>query len=160
MSFAWRPDNWQNPQPPEAQQLPEATEDQPHHSLAVRITALVLLVAFIVSTLYFMSRSTILVYHQQQPERDMRGCARNLEYLNRHVVAHAKTHDRFPAHLDDALPGFSRDLPFCPAAGRDTYSSSYCVSSDGQTYTVFCQGHFHDDAGLDADYPRIRNSLR
>lgn len=65
----------------------------------------------------------------------------------------ADSQGRFPTRLGQLTPNYLRVIPNCPAGGKDTYSATY-VSSGG-AFTLFCQGHYHQKAGvIKPDYPR------
>lgn len=49
----------------------------------------------------------------------------------------------YPMNLQSLRPDFFADIPRCPAAGVDTYSSSYAASSETGAFTVFCSGRNH-----------------
>jgi len=63
---------------------------------------------------------------------------------------------RYPASLKLLVPAYLRNVPTCPSAHKDTYSSSYSCHNDPYMYTIFCRGHNHINAGLSPNLPRYR----
>lgn len=60
----------------------------------------------------------------------------------------------YPRSLKQICPLYLKTLPTCPAAGKDTYSSSYKVIVNPDAYTVFCSGHNHKNEGVPQNYPQ------
>lgn len=60
---------------------------------------------------------------------------------------------RYPLDMKKLTPNYLKVIPTCPDAGRDTYSASYKVSSNPDSFSFCCQGQNHAEAGLPADYP-------
>lgn len=56
----------------------------------------------------------------------------------------AKNGGKFPKRLSDLTPKYIRRIPFCPAEGADTYSSTYVVSEDCREYFFKCGGSSHE----------------
>lgn len=53
-------------------------------------------------------------------------------------------HGLYPRHLPDLVPGnYLKQVPTCPAAGKDSYSASYQVSVDGKAFSFACTGNNH-----------------
>ncbi len=52
-------------------------------------------------------------------------------------------HGRYPSRLQQLVPDYLYRIPRCPAAGRDTYSPGYQVTSSPARFTVVCFGHNH-----------------
>ena len=67
-----------------------------------------------------------------------------LDYLTRP----AGTRGRYGA--GDA---YLKEMPCCPACGKDTYSESYLSSQNPDAYIVYCSGRNHDKAGLEENAP-------
>ena len=82
---------------------------------------------------------------------DLDGCARNLETLRSAVEAYHARAGAYPARLQEAMA--SSTVPPCPAAGQDTYTASYRLTSDGRGYRVACQGRWHAGLGVPLDHP-------
>ncbi len=64
----------------------------------------------------------------------------------------------YPESMAPLAPDYLRYIPICPAAEADTYSATYrLIKSEKHGYTyyeVYCKGHHHERAGVEADYPR------
>lgn len=70
---------------------------------------------------------------------------------------------RFPTSMSQLTPQYLKQIPTCPAAGHDTYSSGFrSVQSEGtgatrigtDAYTVCCSGREHSIIGQGAGYPQ------
>ena len=63
-------------------------------------------------------------------------------------------HGQYPRHLADLVPdNYFRQIPTCPAAGKDTYSASYQVSIEGKAFSFFCTGNNHAKSYAGFDRP-------
>lgn len=60
---------------------------------------------------------------------------------------------RYPTSLKQLAPDYLRSIPTCPAAGKDTYSSSYTSSQNPDAFTVYCSGNNHKDVDAGENYP-------
>jgi hypothetical protein len=78
---------------------------------------------------------------------------------------------RYPVSLSELVPDYYRELPKCPAADRDTFSTPYqsnavevaeamAKAEAGEVveipldhYKFYCQGQFHTAYGLAPDLP-------
>lgn len=60
----------------------------------------------------------------------------------------------YPANMAMLKPKYLKDIPTCPAAGKDTYSRSYVVSSGAQAFTVYCNGSYHSNMKIPMNYPQ------
>lgn len=56
-----------------------------------------------------------------------------------------------PAGLKTLIPEYLATAPKCSSSGK----SNYKMRLKGGQLLVFCAGHYHADAGLPADYPRL-----
>lgn len=80
-------------------------------------------------------------------------CAINLNYIGVGLEMWASDHeDSYPEKLSDITPDYLTTILPCPAAGTDTYSSTY--RSDGKTWSVHCS---HHHTALGEGYPRANN---
>lgn len=66
---------------------------------------------------------------------------------------------RYPTSLKQLTPDYLRSIPTCPAAGNDTYSSSYTSSKNPDAYTFCCSGKNHTNEGAGENYPQY-NSMQ
>lgn len=87
-------------------------------------------------------------------------CRENLALLGRALEAYARDHQgAFPSRLGELSPTYLGDLPRCPAAGADTYSTNYLSdryekwNSASSFCSVRCQGDYHRKAGWASDEP-------
>jgi hypothetical protein len=53
---------------------------------------------------------------------------------------------RYPGSLDLLTPNYLKTIPDCPAAGKNTYSQTYKVGQDPDTYSFACSGNNHQQA--------------
>jgi hypothetical protein len=88
----------------------------------------------------------------------VRSCRYNCEMLGTILEMYATDHQGlYPRSLSQVLSPSWPKQPECPAAGRDTYSSSYQVSPDLNAYTISCKGRNHEAAGLGQDSPSFNS---
>jgi hypothetical protein len=82
-------------------------------------------------------------------------CKSNLKNIGVALEMYATdSQGRFPTRLGQLTPNYLRVIPNCPAGEKDTYSAAYV--SSGAAFTLFCQGHHHQKAGVNKpDYPRF-----
>jgi hypothetical protein len=57
----------------------------------------------------------------------------------------------------DDLKDYMRVPLKCPAAGKDTYSSTYTVSTSPDAYTFYCNGAYHKMGLTKANYPQYNS---
>jgi hypothetical protein len=79
-------------------------------------------------------------------------CKSNLKYMGVMLDAYSSDHGQYPDSLALLTPGYVKELPACPAAGRQTYH--YNASKSREDYTVFCEGTWHGSETGSADFPR------
>jgi len=74
------------------------------------------------------------------------------------VSAFQKARGRLPRTLGELVSGrFLKEMPRCPIAKKDTYSSSYrWTASPSAGYSFFCKGSYHADAGVRENRPSVR----
>ena len=80
-------------------------------------------------------------------------CCNNLKTLKRAVERYKKEKGEYPATLDMIPHAILSNFPKCPAAGHDTYSTSYSVEKD--SFQIHCSGHNHAKIKIPPHYPRI-----
>lgn len=73
-----------------------------------------------------------------------RQCGANMRNLGRELEMYATDNlGLFPTSLGQLVPNYVKSIPTCPAAGSDTYSSSFHPSDHATDYTLGCKGwHF------------------
>ena len=64
----------------------------------------------------------------------------------------------YPGSLSVLTPRYLKLLPTCPAAQKDSYSESYCVSASPDNFSMCCQGHHHKRSRTKADNPAYEGS--
>ncbi|MCD4786255.1 MAG: hypothetical protein K8T10_20725 [Candidatus Eremiobacteraeota bacterium] len=82
-------------------------------------------------------------------------CLANLKNIGTALEMYA--HDNqghYPPRLSHISPKYMESIPVCTAVKKDTYSNSYQVSSDAETFTVYCEGHHHSGAGIEPNCPQ------
>lgn len=89
------------------------------------------------------------------PDRSrLSSCRENLKTIASAIEQYAQRNNgRYPGSLKALTPYYLREIPTCPAAGRDTYSSGYMTSPDADSYTISCRGSFHRKLLSNPDYP-------
>jgi tRNA A-37 threonylcarbamoyl transferase component Bud32 len=75
----------------------------------------------------------------------MRGCSSNLKSLASALDLYSQDNrGLYPSSLSPVKASLSGgNIPTCPTAGRDTYSTGYRVSADNKVFTVCCSGLNH-----------------
>ena len=83
------------------------------------------------------------------------GCSQSLKAIATGLEMWASDHaGNYPKELKELVPKYIEHIPPCPAAGKDTYSSSYrAAGSEG--FSMHCSGHFHKDFGLGKNQPTL-----
>jgi hypothetical protein len=92
----------------------------------------------------------------------VRDCADNLKRLGAACERYSAHHQgAYPDRLEQLVPTYLAELPRCPAASRDTYSSSFQtgpqaeMNQEGQEdfYYICCQGDHHLGDALEPNSP-------
>ncbi|MBT9583846.1 hypothetical protein IV102_10910 [bacterium] len=91
----------------------------------------------------------------------LRACKSNCKNIATALEMYASDNKgRYPRHLTRLIRGnYLRKIPTCPTAGRDTYSQSYRISVNPDSFSYYCTGNNHAKAysGFRADstnYPK------
>jgi hypothetical protein len=53
---------------------------------------------------------------------------------------------RYPKTLNELTPNYLKQVPQCPAAGTDTYSSTYKATTSPDSYEFACSGNHHQQS--------------
>lgn len=68
---------------------------------------------------------------------------------------------KYAAGLSTLSPNYLKEIPECPAAGSDTYTSAYTTGTTAYNspafqdyYFLFCSGTFHTSVSLPSNYPQ------
>jgi hypothetical protein len=90
--------------------------------------------------------------HQYSSSLD--GCAANLKSLGGAAKTYGADHGgSYPSSLKELSPTYLKAVPPCPAAGVDTYSSSYRASSSPARFSLHCSGNHHQKVGVASNQP-------
>ncbi|MDQ7825763.1 MAG: ankyrin repeat domain-containing protein [Candidatus Eremiobacteraeota bacterium] len=83
------------------------------------------------------------------------GCKSNLKNIGTALEMYSTDNEgRYPRSIKEVTPNYLRQLPTCPAAKKDTYSSTYRVKTKPDEYLLFCKGEYHRKAGSKKDHPQ------
>jgi hypothetical protein len=81
------------------------------------------------------------------------GCTQNLKAIATGLEMYASDHaGKYPAALKVLVPTYLKSIPECPAAHKDTYSSTWRTAGSEGFY-MHCSGNHHGDFGLKAEQP-------
>lgn len=118
------------------------------------------LAAFLVIPMFFGSR------HRQGP---LTACKSNLKNLGTAMEMYSTDWSgRYPQNpAVQLVPNYLKTLPECPAAGTDTYSSTfelgpkatYNTRSFEDYYFVYCRGNHHSNVGIPVNYPQYNGMM-
>jgi len=99
-------------------------------------------------------------------------CYGNLASISLALDKFAADHDsKYPDQLSELTPDYIQEIPACPSAGFDTYSTSYRIMGESldfeesggtnagsrqvkKRYIIYCSGNHHRDVGIKKDHPR------
>ena len=100
----------------------------------------------------------------QNAESDLVNCKENLKNLGTAMEMYSTDWSgRYPSAFVKLTPNYLKTIPECPAAEKDTYSSTYQMRKgdhgDYEIYEVFCSGPNHVKVGVPADYPRYNGEV-
>ncbi len=87
-------------------------------------------------------------------------CKSNLKNMATALEMWSTDHEgRYPSRLSELTEGgqYLRMIPTCPAAGIDTYSSTYQAGQDPDQYQVGCSGHNHGGVDAGPGYPQYNS---
>lgn len=90
------------------------------------------------------------------PEMKAFRCESNLRNIFIAIELYSADHrGNCPGKLEQLTPDYLFKMPECPAAGKDTYTSSYSLKKDstGEYYILFCSGNNHANAGYGKNFP-------
>ena len=89
------------------------------------------------------------------PAQQVKACEANLKYLATGCEYWANNHQgSYPRYLSALKTKYIQSVPTCPATGTDTYSATYeATRKNGDHFTIHCEGHNHQAAGLEANLP-------
>lgn len=89
------------------------------------------------------------------------GCQSNLRNLATGVHQYSVENEHYPTNLGEISPKYIKNIPTCPKAGTNTYTSGYEVSVDRDHFTIKCSGRNHTVMGLGENEPwyNLENGL-
>jgi hypothetical protein len=101
---------------------------------------------------------------KDRAQAQLRSCYNDCRNVSTALEMYATDNEgHYPQALSMLTPNYLRELPTCPAAGRDSYSPSYRATSSALTdqsglapydqYSFFCKGNNHKSAGMDPNVP-------
>lgn len=86
-------------------------------------------------------------------------CVSNCERIGLALEMYGRKNDgRYPSTLSALKPDYLSSIPTCSSAKKDTYTQTYQVSPDFETFTFFCGGHYHA-AIADPDFPMYNSNF-
>jgi hypothetical protein len=92
-------------------------------------------------------------------KRKIDGCIYNLKNIGTAAEMYSIDYSgRYPKKLSLLTPNYIRTIPTCPAARKDTYSSSYRAATRPDACTFFCKGSHHAKSGYATDYPQYNST--
>ncbi|MDQ7824138.1 MAG: hypothetical protein RDV48_15155 [Candidatus Eremiobacteraeota bacterium] len=81
-------------------------------------------------------------------------CQRNCRHLATAIEMYSTDNrGHCPPGLAILCPRYLKSIPLCPAAGKDTYRSSYEASASQDFYTIYCRGASHRSIGAAKNTP-------
>lgn len=83
-------------------------------------------------------------------------CKSNLKNLATSLEMYSTDNaGRYPLSLTQLTPQYLKNIPRCPTAQKDTYSSAYALNTEPDAYTVVCGGcHHHSSGIIEPNYPQ------
>lgn len=85
------------------------------------------------------------------------GCQSNLRNIgNALEMYNVDYKGRYPADFTVLTPNYIKTIPECPAAGSNTYSSSYAVFTVPDSFEIGCNGNNHGGF-VPANYPQFNS---
>jgi serine/threonine protein kinase len=87
---------------------------------------------------------------------NLNSCQCNIKNLAAYLEMYSQDGDghHYPPALSRLMPVYLKSLPTCPAAGFDTYSSTYRTSTLPDRFFLMCRGNYHSSAHIPADFPQ------
>jgi len=140
----------------------KSSKIQIHATRILGIALVVLLVLIGAFALYNYWEK--LQERRKLPMKHAFSCSTNLIEISLALEKYAKAHNgKYPDSLKKLVPRYLKSIPTCPAAGYDTYSTSYKKRTirtrisgkeiTGEVYTIYCKGNYHRDAFLGRNHP-------
>lgn len=102
--------------------------------------------------------------NQARGQGHLTACKANQKNIATALEMWAADHKgKYPKQLSDLIGGenggYLKQIPTCPAAEKDTYSSSYKRSADGKKFDICCSGHNHEVMDVPADKPAFNSDM-
>ena len=93
-------------------------------------------------------------YFRAKSHRDYAGCYSICKNIGTALEMYSTDNSgHYPKSLKQLVPKYLLSIPPCPAAGKETYSSSYTSATYPDSYTFYCKGHYHSGVGVGQDKP-------
>jgi hypothetical protein len=104
-------------------------------------------------------------FNGAREQGQLTACQSNLKNIGTACEMYSTDHaGRYPKTLAELVPDYLQAIPTCPAAGSDTYSSTYKASTGPDRFELACSGNHHKQrrdnlpaynsvAGLDGGTP-------
>lgn len=113
----------------------------------------------VIAIIAILASITIPNLIRAKSRSQLTGCQSNLRNIgNALEMYNVDYKGRYPTQFALLTPNYIKTIPECPAAGSNTYTGSFAVTTIPDSYEIFCQGNNH--SGFAApDYPQF-NSVR
>jgi general secretion pathway protein G len=112
----------------------------------IELLTVVFIIAAIISLALPHLRRAIL-------KAQLTSCQSNLRNLVSALEQFRNDSDKYPDTLSELVPRYFDHIPVCPAAGFDSYTTGYTISSQKDEFTVACKGNNHAALGYEEDQP-------
>ena len=99
----------------------------------------------------------LLLRRRYQADSHTRQCGVNQHKLGTALEMYSTDNvGRYPTSLRQLVPNYLKSIPTCPAAGSDTYSSSFRSTANRNDYTLICKGWHFGPVDEQNVFPRWR----
>jgi hypothetical protein len=110
---------------------------------------------FVVVLGYICSQYWIANQRKLVNSRNLHQCRENIRNMKSALeLYNGDNGGRYPPELGFLVPLDIMNIPNCPSAGSDTYSSGYTISEERSAFTICCKGKNHP--GFPSDYPLLK----
>jgi type II secretion system protein G len=98
----------------------------------------------VIAIIAILASMTIPNLIRAKSRSQLTGCQSNLRNLgNALEMYNVDYKGRYPTNFDILTPNYIKTVPECPAAGSNTYTSSYIVTTVPDSFEIFCDGNNH-----------------
>ena len=111
----------------------------------------------VIAIIAILASLTIPNLVRAKSRSQLTGCQSNLRNIgNALEMYNVDYKGRYPTAFSILTPNYIKTIPICPAAGSNTYTSSYVVQTVPDSFEIFCDGNNHSGfAG--ANYPKFNS---